>query len=176
MPNPQWVTSWLALAGAILILSALRAGAFVQATLWSGAGQFLTTQGFVRDERRLLQVLSGYLGGATAFPLHVLRDTHTLGEPRRRAAHIVIISDNGADTIYAADERGTPGRAICEAALARAAGGTMALWLPRPKQTYPFVLQAQQQGWHVYRLTDWEELQSFARDFSRQLYTREPVT
>ena len=45
--------SYLALAGTILALSALRAGARVQATLWSGAGQFETTAGFgpVRSAR-----------------------------------------------------------------------------------------------------------------------------
>src|SRR6185436_16490679 len=40
MPNPQHITSYPALAGAILCLSALRAGARVQATLWSGTNQF----------------------------------------------------------------------------------------------------------------------------------------
>ena len=46
MPNPQVMVSFLALAGAIVALSALRVGARVQATLWSGPRQFETTGGF----------------------------------------------------------------------------------------------------------------------------------
>src|SRR5262249_13965300 len=72
MPNPQHITSYPALAGAILCLSALRAGARVQATLWSGTKQFTTTEGFVRDPEAVLRVLTGYFGGTTAFPIHVL--------------------------------------------------------------------------------------------------------
>src|SRR5262245_27033587 len=74
MPNPQHLTSYPALAGAILCLSAIRAGARVQATLWSGKNQFLTTRGFVRDEEAVLRVLTGYFGGGTAFPIHVFRE------------------------------------------------------------------------------------------------------
>ena len=70
MPNPQQITSYPALAGAILCLSALRAGARVQATLWSGKNQFTTTDGFVRNHEDVLRVLTGYFGGATAFPIH----------------------------------------------------------------------------------------------------------
>ena len=49
-------------------LFAIWVGSRVQATLWSGARQFETTKGFVSDERRILQILTGYLGGGTAFP------------------------------------------------------------------------------------------------------------
>ncbi len=63
MPNPQRQTSFLTLAGAIIALSALRAGARVQATLWSGKNQFVKTDGFVRDETEVLRILTGYFGG-----------------------------------------------------------------------------------------------------------------
>src|SRR5690606_21682948 len=74
MPNPQQRTSFLALAGAVIALSALRAGARVQATLWSGKSQYLHTAGFVRSEDEILEVLTGYFGGGTAFPIHRLRE------------------------------------------------------------------------------------------------------
>ena len=74
IPNPQQNFSYLALAGAIVVLSALRTGARVQATLWSGSRQFDTTNGFITDEMKLLRVLTGYLGGGTAFPNHMLVD------------------------------------------------------------------------------------------------------
>src|SRR5690606_11610199 len=41
MANPQRQISYPALAGAVICLSALRVGARVQATLWSGTQQFL---------------------------------------------------------------------------------------------------------------------------------------
>ena len=50
MPDPQLATSYLALAGAIVALSALRAGASVQATLWSGTGQVTVTNGIATFE------------------------------------------------------------------------------------------------------------------------------
>jgi hypothetical protein len=79
MPNPQVNTSYLTLAGAIIALSALRTGARVQATLWSGPRQFKSTDGFVRNEAEILRILTGYLGGSTAFPIHVLaRPTRTV--------------------------------------------------------------------------------------------------
>ena len=88
MPNPQVNTSWLTLAGAIIALSALRAGARVQATLWSGKHQVTQTQGFVRDERQILSVLTDYFGGGTCFPIHCLRDTYSGAEAARaRRAH-----------------------------------------------------------------------------------------
>src|SRR6185369_328275 len=72
MPNPARDISYLALAAAILALSALRAGARVQATLWSGSGQFETSEGFLRDEKRILGILTGYISGGTSFPLATL--------------------------------------------------------------------------------------------------------
>src|SRR6185369_16027227 len=131
MPNPQRNVSYLALAGAILCLSALRAGARVQATLWSGKREFETTPGFVRDERALLRVLTGFFGGATAFPIHVLRDTFEARRANARPAHILVISDDGVSTMFERDERGASGWDIVGSALARArGGGTLVLNLP----------------------------------------------
>ncbi|MBF6907349.1 VWA domain-containing protein, partial [Acinetobacter baumannii] len=79
MPNPQVATSYLALAGAIIALSALRAEASVQVTLWSGKSQVLETKGFVRDSDAVLGVLTGFFGGGTCFPIHRLRETYAAG-------------------------------------------------------------------------------------------------
>lgn len=61
MPNPTQQVSYLTLAGAIVALSALKAGASVQATLWSGKHQCVSTDGFVRREVDILKVLTGFL-------------------------------------------------------------------------------------------------------------------
>lgn len=169
MPNPSVDVSYLALAATILALSALRAGARVQATLWSGTGQFQTTGGFLRDERQILGIVTGYLCGGTAFPLHVLRDTYAARRATDPPAHIVVISDDGADTMLARDERGEEGEAICRRALERArGGGTLVLNLAsrgwRPRETF------ERLGFAVHRVTDWEELVAFARAFVRTAY------
>lgn len=185
MPNPQQRISFTALAGAILCLSALRAGARVQVTLWSGAREFQSTPGFTRDEQQILRVLTGYFGGGTAFPIHVLRETYLRGKSRR-PTHIVVLSDDGVTTLFEQDELGNQGWDVARQALAAAGGGgTLVLnlhwdidntdatsrwhqddarWLRRARD---------EMGWQLYRVTDWEQMVAFARDFSRRHYQQE---
>ena len=187
MPNPQQHTSWPALAGAIVALSALRTGARVQATLWSGKHQVQRTDGFVRDGDAVLRVLTGYFGGGTAFPIHCLRDTYAARDAQAPPVHLLMISDDGITTLFDGDERGTSGWAIAAQALSRGgAGGTMALnipraWLrpPRPEDAGGWrpggveaVLQraAGEQGWDIHAIEKMEDLLAFARAFSRRHY------
>ncbi|WP_207926590.1 hypothetical protein [Actinocrispum wychmicini] len=171
MPNPRQTVSYLTLAGAILALSALRVGARVQATLWSGTDEFLMTDGFVRDETAVMHVLTGYFGSYTAFPIHILRKTY-LERERAEPTHIVVISDDGVDTmVQAADELGRPGAEIAAAALAAAgAGGTLVLnlWSDEVEERIRSITP----GWDVSRVTDWQQLIDFAAAFSRRQYER----
>jgi len=179
MPNPQVATSWLALAGAIVALSALRAGSAVQVTLWSGQNQFQTTRGFVRDGDSVLRVLTGYYGGGTCFPIHRMRQTYEHGV--RRPTHILHISDDGITTMFDKDERGNSGWEVAARALASgAAGGTMALNLrpdwetvkSRYHATTAEVLKRarKEQGWDIHAIADMKNLVAFARAFSRRHY------
>jgi nucleoside-diphosphate-sugar epimerase len=176
MPNPQHLTSYPALAGAILCLSALRSGARVQATLWSGKDEFTSTDGFVRDQESVLGVLTGYFGDGTAFPIHVLRETYATRKPGARAAHILVISDDGVSTMLDSDERGNSGWQIAAKALAEAAGGgTLVLNLPDNWEAhagpYADIRRARDElGWYVHRVASLEELVEFARQFSRLRY------
>jgi hypothetical protein len=182
MPNPQQRISYLALAGAVIVLSALRTGSRVQATLWSGKHQMLSTPGFVRDENAILEVLTGYLGGATAFPIHKLRETFAQRErePSARPCHILMISDDGITTMFDVDERGNSGWAVAAHALeVGKAGGTMALNLPAQWEQSrasnwwnPDILKRarNEQHWDIYALTRMEDLVEFARSFSREHY------
>lgn len=172
MPNPQYNISYPALAGAIIVLSALRAGARVQATLWSGARQFTKTDGFVRDENALLKILTGFIGGGTAFPLHVLRETYAQRKPNARPVHILIISDNGVTTMYNKDERNEDGGVIARTALEKAqGGGTMALNLyPDWEQHETLLLQARTEGWQIFPVNTLEGLVAFAKAFSQMKY------
>ncbi len=172
MPNPQVNVSYPALAGAIIALSALRVGARVQATLWSGARQFQKTDGFVRDANEILKILTGYIGGGTAFPLHVLRDTYENRKPNARSVHILIISDNGVTTMYEKDEKGEAGAKIARMALDNAkGGGTMALNLFANWEQYePLLVDAKNQGWEIYPVSTLDELVAFAKAFSARKY------
>jgi hypothetical protein len=179
MPDPQQDTSWLTLAGAVIALSALRAGARVQATLWSGKQQCLHTDGFVRSEDDILKVLVGYFGGATAFPIHRLRSTYAQRPASARAVHILHISDDGITTMFEQDERGNSGWDVAAQALrAGRAGGTMALNLYSPlpaslagaKGWTADLLRAREQGWDIHVVRDMTDLLAFAREFSQRHY------
>ncbi|MCA9177400.1 MAG: hypothetical protein KDB14_23105 [Planctomycetales bacterium] len=171
MPNPQRQLSPVALAGAIIALSALRVGSAVQVTLWSGARQFETTNGFVRNTDRVLRVLTGFIGGGTAFPLHILRDTYAGRKVTDRAVHLLVISDDGVTTMLNKDERGTSGAEISAAALQAArGGGTMVLNLWRDWADDPGLVQLHEQGWDLQVVHGMDDLPPFAREFSRRRF------
>ncbi len=171
MPNPQSQTSYLALAGAIIALSALKVGSRVQATLWSGPRQFQTTNGFVDDEQAILRIVTGYLGGSTAFPIHLLRDTYETRSDDARPVHIMVISDSGVDTMFAKDEKGASGWDIAAEALNKArGGGTLVLQLWKGWQQVPDLVRAHELGFNIHQISDWLELESFARAFAREQY------
>ncbi|PLY43789.1 hypothetical protein CSZ94_07285 [Janthinobacterium sp. ROICE36] len=182
MPNPQAHTSFLTLAGAVIALSALRAGAKVQVTLWSGKNEVMQTPGFVRDEDMILGVLTEFFGGGTCFPIHCLRQTYA--GKRERPAHILMISDDGITTMFDNDELGNSGWDISAKALAQGgAGGTMALNLERDwegaaatkwlQQTYDALKRARrEQGWDIHAVERYEDLLDFARAFSRRHYVK----
>jgi len=172
MPNPQNTVSYLTLAGAIIALSALRAGARVQATLWSGPRQFDSTDGFVSNEHAILQVLTGYIGGSTAFPIHVLRDTYAKRKPGDRPVHILIISDSGVTTMFDKDEQRHSGWDVSRQALEKArGGGTMVLNLFSDWREDAALLRANtEQGWQIHVVRNWEDLLAFAKWFSKLKY------
>ncbi|NVM00994.1 MAG: VWA domain-containing protein [Candidatus Helarchaeota archaeon] len=174
MPNPRTAVSYLTLAGVILALSALRAGAKVQVTVWSGYGQFASTLGkggFINDEKILLTMLCKYFGDGTGFPLNVLRDTYNERKSEEPPAHIIVISDDGVDTMLLNDEKGKAGKKISKESLDFArGGGTLLLNLSSQVKSYPKILQLKKLGYEIYRVTNWNQLVDFARDFSVKTY------
>jgi hypothetical protein len=182
MPNPQHRISYMSLAGAVIALSALRAGSRVQVTLWSGKQQVMHTPGFVRDEHAILRTLTGFYGGGTAFPVHRLRDTYLGGARHDRPVHLLMISDDGITTMFDQDERGNDGWDVSAGALAAAGGGgSMALQLSPNWEHADVGWQAtayhqlrrarDEQGWNISTVANLEDLLEFARAFSRRHYT-----
>ncbi len=178
MPDPRVVISWPALAGAVICLSALRAGARVAVHLWSDKKSVASTNGFVRDARDCLRVLVGYFGGGTQFPLPLLRDLHSGRKKLLRPTHILVVSDDGASTMFdSPDEKGHSGLDVCRQALLDAGGGgTLALNLPDGWESLDWAAlnwikrARDEQGWQIAALTSLEDLLAFARVFSNRHY------
>ena len=167
IPNPQVRLSHLTLAGPVIALSALRDGAAVQVTLWSGTSQFAKTDGFVREEHQILGILTGYFGGSTAFPIHALRDTYAHRPADAPPAHVLVISDDGVTTMFDRDEAGNDGREVANQALTSArGGGSMILNLWGPVEDDEELARAVADGWSISVVRDWSELIDFARRFS----------
>jgi hypothetical protein len=113
-----------------------------------------------------------------------LRDTYATRRPGARAAHILVISDDGVSTMFDTDEHGGSGWEIAAMALSQAAGGgtlVLNLFAEWEKQEGPYgvIRRARdEQGWHVHRVASLDELVEFARQFSRLRYgaESEPAT
>ncbi len=167
MPNPRYQLSFPVLAGTIMALSALRAGARVKAVLSGEPGEFSATQKFTRDEGEVMTILTGYLGTGYAFGIPRLKADFLDAPPAVESAHILIITDN--DIFYMLDQ--TPGGwEIAQKARNIAGAGTYVLH--QVAQTAPGVERMRTDGWKVYSLQQWESLIEFARKFSRQTYEK----
>jgi hypothetical protein len=185
MPNPRRQLSYPVLAGAIVGLSALRAGARVQVVLSGEPGRAIATDGFVRSEAEVLALLTSYLGTGYAFGIGRLQQA--FGRPRKppeRNVHVFLITDG--DIFYMMDNAHEPGMrstkasdtpraqrlgwSIARDALVNAgAGGTCVLHMP-PGSAPGEVDELTARGWAVHQLSDWPELTRFAREFSRQKF------
>ncbi len=170
MPDPRRQISYLTLAGAILALSALRSGSRVQVTLWSTSA--VSTEGFVRDPAVVLQHVCGYVSGGTRFPLDVLHDTYARRPAHeRRPAHVVVISDDGIDTLLRGQHEDRAGAEVAREALERAGGGgTLVLNIGRPLPQWQHTAALRGVGFAVHRVAAWPELVTFARAFAQDHY------
>ena len=182
MPDPTRTGAPIALAGAILAMSALRVGARVQATTWSGPQQIAGTDGFTRDADAVLTAIVAHFGGSTSFPIQLLERTHlsgtrdgggnhqTSGAARRRPCHIAVISDEGVVTMFT---NGTshrsptdPGSTLAARAV-QAAGGGGTLVLNVFDAQY---FQDMAPGYDVYAVQTRDDMVAFARAFARSLW------
>lgn len=170
MPNPAAQESIPVLAGAILALSALRAGARVKVVLSGEPGRSLSTASFSRDKREVMRVLTSYLGTGYAFGIHRLRESFEGRRPSDRPAHIIVITDSDIFSMLEQEGDGALGWDVArEALLAARGGGTYVLH--RPGSHFDDeAARMQAEGWGVHRLADWEDLLTFARDFARRTY------
>ncbi|MCX5745780.1 MAG: VWA domain-containing protein, partial [Proteobacteria bacterium] len=171
MGNPAHQVAYPVVAGVVLTLSALRAGARVMACLsgeWHGQGQFTQTAGFVRDERAVLGVLTDYLGTGAAFGLPRLVKTFVDAPRPTRPVHILIVSDSD---LFGEIDGTKDGWALARRAVEQAGGGASAvLRLDGGDYYAPNLQQLRDAGFTPYLVASELELVAFARAFARRTF------
>ncbi len=173
MGNPAFQIAYPVIAGVVLTLSALRAGARVMACLsgeWHGQGKFTETSGFVRDERTVLGVLTDYLGTGASFGLPRLVKTFVEAPKPARPVHIVVVSDSD---LFGEIDGTIDGWALAKRAVDQAGGGATAVLRLASADAYAPQLQTlRDAGFTPYLVASELELVAFARAFSRRTFGR----
>lgn len=166
MVDPARLCSYPVVAGGVMLLSALRAGAKVMTVLSGEPGEYAQTDGFSRDEREHMGVLTSYLGTGYSFGISRLKSAFLERPAPKKPCHIVVITD--MDIFYMLDEV-EDGWEIARRAIERAGGGASCVldihesWADDER-----ISKLEEIGWEPYIVHDEESLVSFARDFSRR--------
>jgi hypothetical protein len=172
MLNPKYGLSYPVLAGAIIVLSALRTGAKVMACLSGEPGQYTNTRGFTRNEQEVMKTLTGYLGTGYSYGILRLKEAFLAGVYEvERPTHILIVTDS--DIFHMLGEV-KDGYDIARDALAAAqGGGTFILHMGGPGSYPNQIKRLQSFGWDVHYVSDWANLLAFARAFSKAKWGKE---
>lgn len=180
MRDPARTLSYPVLAGAVMALSALRAGAKVKVVLSGEPGRSVSTDGFVRDQHQVLKTLVNYLGTGYSFGIHRLAETFSTSETFKNPVHILIVSDYDMFAMLNEKANHRLGWDVArEAAEICHGGATYVLQLPgyspsnSPDQARA-IDRMTADGWEVFLVNCMEELVDFARRFSRTYYQRVP--
>jgi hypothetical protein len=175
MGNPAYQLTYPVVAGVVLALSALRAGARVMACLsgeYHGSGSFTETSGFVRHEASILTVLTSYLGTGASFGLPRLAATFANQPPRRRPAHVLIVSDSD---LFSEIDGTKDGWAVAKRAVEHAgAGATAVLRLGKSPHYDAWLARMSEAGFETHLVTSEAELVDFARAFARRTFAFDP--
>jgi hypothetical protein len=176
MGDPAYQLSYPVLAGTIIALSALRAGAKVKVVLSGEPGRSISTDGFIRNVSEILRTLLNYLGTGYSFGIHRLAETFSHEIKLERPTHILIVSDY--DMFAMLDEQGNNrvGWDVAKQAIDCCAGGaTYVLQLPgyngSVKNEYSAKIERMKtDGWNVHLVNSMEELLAFSKQFSQLQY------
>jgi len=182
MPNPRAQLSYPVLAGFIVALSALRAGARVMVCLSGEPGKSIATDGFRRDQDSVLRLLTQYLGMGYSYGIFRLDDMAAQLRPAHRPVHVLILTDH--DIFSSLNEQHGKGaaqragwQAAAQALHKAGGGGTMLLHTPGQAAAYQKHFQGDakklaDQGWRIEYVSDWEQVLEFARHFARGLWQK----
>ena len=174
MVRPSVSLSYPVLAGAIIALSALRAGSRVMVVLSGEPGHTISTDGFIRDETLIFKILTGYLGTGTTFGIHRLKDTFDRLPAGGRAVHILIVTDGDIFSMLDSSNDDQLGWDVARDAVATARGGGSYVLNLRSGNSWGstsdtnfYLRRMQEDGWNVSRVSSQQELVEFARRFSQ---------
>jgi hypothetical protein len=171
MFNPKLALSYPCLAGVIVAISALRAGARVMACLSGEPGKYTQTDGFIRDEKAILKLLTGYLGTGYSYGVERLRQTFLKDEENKRPTHLLVITDT--DIFHMLEVVKDGWLVIAQAMEAAGAGATFLLDMSAG--SYKKEIQAMREaGWNAYLVATHEEMIDFARKFAKRMYDKPP--
>ncbi len=176
MGDPAHKLSYPVLAGTVIALSALRAGAFVKVVLSGEPGSSISTDGFIRNQSEILKTLLNYLGTGYSFGIHRLAETYSPDKRQDRPSHILVVSDYDMFAMLAEKGNDRLGWDVArEAAQLSGGGATYVLQLPGYKKGLESryggqIEQMIADGWNVHLVNSMEELLAFARQFSRMQY------
>lgn len=180
MGDPARHLSYPVLAGAIVALSALRAGSKVKIALSGEPGRTISTDGFVREQKTILRTLVSYLGTGYAFGIHRLAETFTADRSSDKPVHILIVSDNDIFQMLNQSGSGRIGWDVARESFERCGGGgTFVLQITEAmlssswgQPTKEYLDRLRQMGWNVSLVDSLEQLVAFARQFSRMNFSR----
>lgn len=176
MSDPAFHLSYPVLAGAIISLSALRAGSSVKVVLSGEPGGSVSTDGFIRIPYEVMRTMVSYLGTGYCFGIHRLVETFHERAKLSRPVHILLVSDYDMFPMLDSEVGGRIGWDVARDAVQRCqGGGTFVLQLPGyPESTGGTVgtqiMRMQSDGWNVHLVNSMEELLEFAKKFSRANY------
>ena len=173
MTNPAYGISYPVIAGAVITLSALRAGASVKTVLSGEPGSFMAMPDYSPSEKENLGTLTSYLGTGYAFGLERLDLEFAEGLERERPVHILLVTD--ADIFHMIGEY-RDGWEVMERALSLAGGGgSLVLEIPsfHHSRYDDRIQRLEAMGWNTYLVRNQQELVDFARQFSRKRYSIE---
>ena len=176
MRDPALTLSYPVLAGAVIAMSALRAGAKVKVVLSGEPGGSVSTEGFVRHQSTVLRTLVNYLGTGYSFGIHRLSETFHEKAKLSNPVHILVLSDY--DMFAMLQDKGNErlGWEVAREAVQLCGGGaTYVLQLPGYEGTIrgqysDKIDRMKEDGWNVHLVNSMEELLVFARQFSRTQY------
>lgn len=162
MPDPRRTRNAMTLAAQILVTGAIRAGGWARVALYSGAA--VTYWEWGRSEVELSRFLMHYIGGGTAFPFDLLRESLT--QCRGMQPVRVAITDRDFDRNY--DQ--SPANAAVIAEAARLSPQlVLLLHAPDPSRSKRY----QKIGARVVAVTELEDYPAMAADLSAALFTGE---
>ncbi|MBI3469604.1 MAG: VWA domain-containing protein [Planctomycetes bacterium] len=179
MGDPAYQLSYPVLAGAVVALSALRAGSRVKVVLSGEPGQTISTDGFVRDQKTVMRMLANYLGTGYSFGIHRLAETFTSDKPAARPVHVMIVSDNDMFSMMKKETAASVGTWPARQCAAAEAVAPSCCSFPGPcippigsGPSGGQLDRMRKDGWNVSLVDSMEQLVEFARQFSRTNFER----